>query len=170
MDLWDERDRPRAADLLDDVHDRLHAGDVDGFVHRLETFYSGLAYHNLDSEACYRAVLQTLCRLVTDDVQAERATWGGRSDLEVAVGGHIYVMEVKRGGSAASALRQIRDRPYGREHLPDNRRALAVGLAFRKDDSNGVHLECQHQSLRELLNQSTCPTSTVARPQSGYRA
>ena len=101
MDLWDERDRPRAADLLDDVHDRLHAGDVDGFVHRLETFYSGLAYHNLDSEACYRAVLQTLCRLVADDVQAEKATWSGRSDLEVAVGGHIYVMEVKRGGSAA---------------------------------------------------------------------
>ena len=153
MDLWDERDRPSAADLLDDVRDRLHAGDVDGFARRLETFYSGLAYQNLDSEACCRAVLQTLCRLIADDVQAEKATWGGRSDLEVAVGGYIHVMEVKRGGSAASALRQIRDRPYGREHLPDNRRALAVGLAFRKDGDRGVHLECRHQDLHTLLRE-----------------
>ena len=162
MDLWDARDRPGAADLLDDVRDRLHAGDVDGFARSLETFYSGLAHHNLDSEACYRAVLQTLCRLVADlvadDVQAEKSTWGGRADLEVAVGTHIYVMEVKHGRSAASALRQIGDRPYGREHLGTDRTVTAVGLAFRKDDRNGVHLECEHQSLRALLQERDSDT------------
>ena len=109
MDLWDERDRPSAADLLDGVRDRLHAGDVDGFARRLEIFYSGLAGQNLDSEACFRAVLQTLCRLITDNVQAEKSTWGGRSDLEVAVGEHIHVMEVKRDDSATAALHQIQD-------------------------------------------------------------
>ena len=60
MDLWSEHDRPSAAELLDDVRKHLSTGNVDGFARRLETFYSGLAHQNLDSEACYRAVLQTL--------------------------------------------------------------------------------------------------------------
>ncbi len=159
MDLWAEHDRPSAAELLDDVRGFLYAGDVVGFARRLETFYSGLAHQNLDSEACFRAVLQTLCRLITDDVHAEKSTWGGRSDLEVGLGDRIYVMEIKHGGSAAEALRQIRDRPYGREHLPGNRQALAVGLAFRKDDDRGVHLDCRHRDLRILLRERDSGTA-----------
>ena len=153
MDLWAEYDRPNAAVLLDDVRQHLYAGDVDAFARTLESFYRSLAYQNLDSEACFRAVLQTLCFQVTDNVQAEKSTWGGRSDLEVGVGNHIHVMEVKRGGSAAEALLQIRDRPYGSEHLPGNRQALAVGLAFRKDKQHGVRLECRHRDLRDLLRE-----------------
>ena len=158
MDLWAEHDRPGAAELLDDVREFLYAGDVDGFARRLETFFSGLAHQNLDSEACFRAVLQTIFRVVTDDVHAEKSTWGGRSDLEVGVGDYIYVMEIKHGGNAAEALRQIRDRPYGREHLPGNRQALAVGLAFRKDD-RGVHLEHRYRDLRTLLRERDSDTA-----------
>ena len=164
--LWEERDRPNAADLLDEVRDHLYTGNVDGFALSLETFYSGLAHQNLDSEACFRAVLQTLCRLVSDEVQAEKSTWGGRSDLEVVVGDCIYVMEVKhsRDGNSADtvdeAMKQIRNRPYGREHLHGKRNVLAVALAFHKDEGHGVHLECRHRDLRALLRERAADTDT----------
>ena len=150
MDLWEERDRPRAAALLEDVCECLQAGDVDGFVHCMETFYSGLAYQNLDSESCYRAVLQTLCRLTADATQAEKSTMGGRSDLEVEVGGNIYVMEVKHNRGAEVALEQIRTRSYGREHLYRERNAVAVGMAFLKDE-HGVRVEHLQRDLHTLL-------------------
>ena len=174
LSLWDEWNRPTAADLIDGVHDCLHAGDVDGFARSLTTFYDGLAYQNLDSEACFRAVLQTLCRLVSDEVQAEKSTWGGRSDLEVVVGDYIYVMEVKysRDGnsadSVAEAMKQIQNRHYGSEHLQGRRKALAVGLAFHKDENTGANLECRHrhaarspaqQVSRGALNRCQVPPS-----------
>ena len=166
LDLWDERDRPNAAALLKDMGDCLHRCDVQGFADLLETFYSGLAYHNLDSEACFRAVLQTLCLQISDNVRAEKPSWGGRSDLEVAVGEHTYIMEVKHsrdGDSAdrvAEAMQQIRNRPYGREHLHGKRNVMAVGMAFHKDENTGVHLECRYRDLRELLRERTTDTDT----------
>ena len=146
---------PDAARLTDEIHACLRRGDIPGFARRLEAFHSGLAYHNLDSEACCRAVLQTLCRLGSDDVQAEKATWGGRSDIEVDIGDHIYVMEVKHGkeASTAEAMKQIRNRPYGRQHLPGDRQAWAVALAFIRDPDAEprTRLECSHRDLRTLL-------------------
>ncbi|MXY96667.1 MAG: AAA family ATPase [Gemmatimonadetes bacterium] len=153
--------------LIPELRACLLTGDVDGFARRLEIFYSGLAHQNLDSEACFRSVLQTLCLMITDDVHAEKSTWGGRSDLELGVGDRIYVMEVKHGGSAAEALRQIQDRPYGREHLPGNRQALAVGLAFRKDGDRGVHLDCRHRDLRTLLRERDSDTAADTKPSKG---
>ena len=65
-------------------------------------------------------------------------TWYGECD------GRVYVIEVKRNRSTSEALNQIRDRPYGREHLSGKRSVVAIGLAFRKDE-NGVRVECRHR-------------------------
>ncbi|MCY4519155.1 MAG: AAA family ATPase [Caldilineaceae bacterium] len=157
--LWNEHERPQAANLLNQIQERLCEGDMDGFAGELEVFFSGLAYQNLASEACFRAVLQTLFRLAGDHVQAEKSTWGGRSDLEATFGNHTYVVEVKLGRSAAEALRQIRDRPYGRELLQPHHTVTAVGLAFRKDDVRGTHLECEYADLSELLSERNTDTS-----------
>ena len=56
---WVGRERPTAAALIDDVHNRLAVGDVHGFARGLETFFNDLAHENLINEACFRAVLQT---------------------------------------------------------------------------------------------------------------
>ena len=144
LDLWNGDDRPVAVGLADNLRACLWDGDVDGFAQVLQTFHDGIAGDNLINEACFRAVLQTLCRMASDDVQAEKSTWGGRADLEVGIGNRIYVIEVKRNRSASEALNQIRDRPYGREHLSGKRSVVAIGLAFRKDE-NGVRVECRHR-------------------------
>ena len=166
LGLWDARDWSESQEKVREMGDCLHACDVDGFAELLEYIYSGIAYHNLDSESCFRAVLQTLCRLVSGEVQAEKSTWGGRSDLEVTAGDFIYVMEVKysRGGRSADsvveALKQIQDRPYGREHFHGKRNVVAVGLAFHKDETTGTHLAWGYRDLSELLRNRVADSDT----------
>ena len=123
------------------------ANDLTAFGQRLEGFTFGLAHQNLQSEAACRTLLQALFMQMEFPTQSEKSNWGGRSDHEVHVGDRVYVFEVKYNQSADAALRQIRDRGYGREHLDADRPVTAVGLAFRRDLKTGPCLQVAQADL-----------------------
>ena len=155
--------RPQVQDrTVDDLHACLRRGDVDDFARRLETFAAGLARENLRSEAAFRTLLQSLFILMGEPTQSEKSTRGGRSDHEITVGHRTYVIEVKYNRSAAEGLRQIRDRPYGREHLDSDRTVTAVALAFRHNE-RGAWLEHACADLADLLRER----DTECRPPCG---
>ena len=155
--------RPQVQDrTVDDLHACLRRGDVDDFARRLETFAAGLARENLRSEAAFRTLLQSLFILMGEPTQSEKSTRGGRSDHEITVGHGTYVIEVKYNRSAEEGLRQIRDRPYGREHLASDRTVTAVALAFRHDE-RGAWLEHAYADLADLLRER----NTERRPPCG---
>jgi len=52
---------------------------------------------------------------------------------EITLSHHIYVIEAKYNLPAHEGLAQIRQRPYGREHLGAGRTVTAVALTFRHD-------------------------------------
>ena len=136
--------------LIPELKACLAAGDVDGFGRRLERFVFHMAHQNLQREESCRALLQALFLLMAVPTQSEKSNWGGRSDHEVRVGGRVYVFEVKYNETAGAALRQIRDRGYGREHLDTDRPVTAVGLAFRRDLQTGPCLQVAHAELDKL--------------------
>ncbi len=137
--------------VLAELRTHLERGDVPGFAARLETFVFGFAHENLQGEAGFRVLLQALFRLMELPAQAEHSNWGGRADHLVHVGNRVYVFEVKYNQSEGAALRQIRDRQYGREHLGTDRTVTAVGLAFRRDLKTGPCLQVAQSDLAELL-------------------
>lgn len=137
--------------LIPDLRDCLATGDVDGFGHRLENFVFKIAHENLHQEAGYRALLQALFLLMAVPTQSEKSNWSGRADHEVQIGNRVYVFKVKYNQSEDSALRQIRDRQYGREHLGIGRKVTAVGLAFRRDLTTGPCLQVAQADLATLL-------------------
>ena len=137
--------------LVDSLRACLARGDTAGFAGHLETFVFGLTHENLQSEAACNVLMQALFRLLADATQSEKSAWGGRSDHEVRVGERLYVFEVKYNRSADAALRQIRDRGYGREHLDADRPVTAVGLAFRRDLKTGPGLQVAQADLADLL-------------------
>ena len=136
--------------LIPELKARLADGDVDGFGQRLERFVFHMAHQNLQREESCRALLQALFLLMAVPTQSEKSNWGGRSDHEVRVGDRVYVFEVKYNETAGAALRQIRDRGYGREHLDADRPVTAVGLAFRRDLQTGPCLQVAHAELDKL--------------------
>ncbi len=137
--------------LIPDLRACLATGDVDGFGRRLEDFVFGIAHENLQQEAGYRALLQALFLLMAVPAQSEPSNWGGRADHEVQIGHRVYVFEVKYNRSEDEALRQIRDRQYGRQHLGTGRTVTAVGLAFRRDLQTGPCLQVAQADLARLL-------------------
>ena len=137
--------------LVDSLRACLARGDTAGFAGHLETFVFGQTHENLRSEAACNVLMQALFRLLADATRSEKSAWGGRSDHEVRVGSHLYVFEVKYNRSADAALRQIRDRGYGREHLGNDRPVTAVGLAFRRDLKTGPGLQVAQADLAKLL-------------------
>ena len=137
--------------LVRDLRASLEQGNVPEFARRLETFVFGLARENLQGEACFRILLQSLFLQMAETSQAEKSTWGGRADHELRVGNRVYIFEVKYNRSAREARRQIRDRQYGREHLDADPDTIAVGLAFRQDLKGGPRLEHTVDSLAALL-------------------
>ena len=136
--------------LIPELKARLADGDVDGFGQRLERFVFHMAHQNLQREESCRALLQALFLLMAVPTQSEKSNWGGRSDHELRVGDRVYVFEVKYNETAGAALRQIRDRGYGREHLDTDRPVTAVGLAFRRDLKTGPCLQVAHAELDKL--------------------
>ena len=137
--------------LIPDLRACLATGDGDGFGRRLEDFVFGIAHENLQQEAGYRALLQALFLLMAVPAQSEPSNWGGRADHEVHIGHRVYVFEVKYNRSEGEALRQIRDRQYGRQHLGTGRTVTAVGLAFRRDLQTGPCLQVAQANLARLL-------------------
>ena len=55
---------------------------------------------------------------------------GGRADLVVKYRKAIYIFELKRDGTAAEALGQIREKGYAKPYLADGRPVYLIGLAF----------------------------------------
>ncbi len=153
LKIW-ETPRNMANDgLVAGLHACLKRGDVPGFAKRLETFAFGLARENLQSEASFRTLLQSLFLQMAEPTQSEKSSQGGRSDHEITVGGRLYIIEVKYNRPAAAGLAQIRERSYGREYLDAGLVATAVALAFRHDKGKGTWLECVYEDLPTLLRE-----------------
>ena len=155
LGLW-EYDPGRDGSIVDGLAKCLEEGDLEAFGRQLENFVFGLAHQNLQGEPVYRTLLQSLIRQMGFPTQSEKSNWGGRSDHEVHVGDRVYVFEVKVDQSANTALRQIRERGYGREYL-DGMQVTAVGLAFRKDLKEGPCLQVAHADLPQLLSEREAP-------------
>ena len=137
--------------LVDSLRSCLARGNTAGFAERLETFVFGQTHENLQSEAACNVLMQALFRQLADATQSEKSTWDGRSDHEVRVGKRLYVFEVKYNRPVDAALRQIRNRGYGREHLAADGPVTAVGLAFRRDLKTGPGLQVAQADLAKLL-------------------
>jgi len=137
--------------LVRDLRACLERGDVPKFARRLETFAFGLARENLQSEASFRTLLQSMFLQMAEPTQSEKSTQGGRADHEIRIGARVYVFEVKYNRPVAQARRQIRARQCGREYLDAGLEVTAVALAYRHDLPDGPRLECQFDELAALL-------------------
>ena len=99
----------------------------------LRSLFAHLPYGSREGrvhEMSYERALKILfwaqgLEVVTEDTQS-----AGRADLVVKYRKAIYVFELKRDGTAAEALAQIREKGYAAPYLADGRPVWAIGLNF----------------------------------------
>ena len=115
----------------------VRSGDIDGFMKRLQSFFSDTPYELVrDLELHYQNVLFIIFRLVGFYTQAEYHTSEGRVDLVIRTDQFIYVMEFKLDGTAEEALRQIEEKQYALPFSSDSRRLFKVGVNFSNATRN----------------------------------
>ena len=120
-------------------HRALRAGDADGFMESLESFFASIGYDLTDrlTEQAYQCVAVAILRFIGIYLDAEVTTSRGRIDMVMRAPGHVFVMEMKvasgdQAGQAAAqaALAQIRERGYAQAYRASGCDVQLLGVAF----------------------------------------
>lgn len=115
----------------------LHAGEVDAFLSRLRSFFSGIPYDlNDQTERHYQVVFYLVFALLGQFVHTEVKSAKGRADAVVWTAERIFVFEFKLSGTAEEALGQIEAQGYALPYDTDGRIVVKVGIEFDKAARN----------------------------------
>jgi len=110
----------------------VEAGDADGMRDVLAALFASVPYTRADDpfENYFQAIIWLVFALLGRYVACEVHQARGRVDVVIEARGHIYVMELKRDGTAAEALAQIEEKGYAEPFLADPRELHLIGCAF----------------------------------------
>ena len=111
----------------------LRASNVDGFMTRLQAFFSGIPYElNHKEEKHYQTIFYLLFKLMGEYVQAEVSSAIGRADAVVVVNNTVYIFEFKLTGNATAeeALKQIDECQYAAQYAAENKKIVKIGAEF----------------------------------------
>ena len=117
----------------------LRAGDADGFMEALESFFASIGYDLTDrlTEQAYQCVAVAILRFIGIYLDAEVTTSRGRIDMVMRAPGYTFVMEMKVASgeeagerAARAALAQIRERGYAEPFRASGGEVLLLGVAF----------------------------------------
>ena len=124
-------DAARGTDVLT-LRRLAEAGDADGMRDVLAALFASIPYTREDDpfENYFQAVIWLVFELLGRYVRCEVRQARGRADVVVEVTAHVYVMELKRDGTAAGALDQIEANGYAAPFAADPRRVHLIGCAF----------------------------------------
>ncbi len=120
----------------------LLADDIDLALRCMQSYLAGIPYvegfkkklaEASASEGFYEYTFYLIFSMLNVYVRTQVKVSGGRVDVEVFMPDTIYIMELKAGGSAEDALRQIEEKGYAAAYATDGRRIVRVGVNMDRD-------------------------------------
>lgn len=112
--------------------DRVEAGDTDGMRDIIFALFASIPYTRADDpfENYFQAVLWLTFALLGRYVSCEVRQARGRVDVVIEATSHVYVLELKRDGTASEALAQVEAAGYAAPFAADPRELHLVGCSF----------------------------------------
>ncbi len=126
----------------------LDGNDFDGFGKELQAFFAGIPYQwgareaGEYGEGYYASLLYSCFVILGMDIRVEDSTSRGRSDMVLARGGQVFVLELKVAREAQvqarleEALVQMRHRDYAGKYRTGNSKVHLLALVFDRDKRN----------------------------------
>lgn len=120
----------------------LKQGDVNLAMRHLQSYLAGVPYvegfkkklaEAAVAEGFYEYTMYLIFSMLNVYVRTQVKCAQGREDVVVSMHDAVYVLELKAGGSASDALRQIDDKGYAIPYEVDGRRVVKVGISFNKE-------------------------------------
>lgn len=120
----------------------LKSGNIDLAMRHMQAYLAGIPYvegfkkklaEAATREGFYEYTFYLIFSMLNVYVRTQVKVAGGRVDMVVFMPEEIIVMELKVGGSAEEALRQIDEKGYADAFQSDHRRIVKVGVNMNSD-------------------------------------
>ena len=120
----------------------VRAGNVDGFMERMQAIIAGVPYDNLPKdklklrEQNYQTAVYLIFKLMGQFVQTEIHCLKGRADCIVHTKDCIYIFEFKlmSAGSADDAIAQIKEKGYAEQFKAEGKKVILIGSSFDEEE------------------------------------
>ncbi len=137
---------PIVRKLADELGKALYTEDweeVRGLLNQILAQIPYPLYQKADERFFHTVFYLVLC-LIGYDAEAETLSPGGRGDMVVKMGGTVFVMEFKAGGSAEEALKQIEEKGYARKFEGRGLKILKLGIIFAPEKREVVEIKVKN--------------------------
>ncbi|MBE9600159.1 AAA family ATPase [Pedobacter sp. MC2016-24] len=114
----------------------LNANDIPGIINALNAVIGSIPFDHwrADTESIFHIITLLTFQKIGVDVQTEVHSNKGRCDILVKTDRYIYVIELKRDGTAEEALDQILNTNYLQPYAADQRKKIALGISFSSEN------------------------------------
>ncbi|MDE5791080.1 MAG: ATP-binding protein [Muribaculaceae bacterium] len=128
----------------------LNDGRPEEFMKRLATLLKDLPGED-HCESTYRAITYLISVLCGTRAIAEHHGYKGRSDIEVATEGYVYIFEFKYNKSVDEAMEQIYSRDYAGRYALDSRPVYLIGANYEeKREKRGLSYRIEEMVKAKL--------------------
>ena len=125
--LMDKRMQFSVSNFVRDIK----AGNVESLMNRFTAFFADSDYQvqgNL--EIYFQNTFAVMLKMMGFYVQTERHTSNGRIDVVFDTEGYVFIIEIKRDGTAADALAQIKEKGYDKPYMASGKKIFTIGVNF----------------------------------------
>ena len=120
----------------------IKAGNVDGFMERMQAIIAGVPYDNLPKdklklrEQNYQTAVYLIFKLMGQFIETEIHCAKGRADCIVHTKDTIYIFEFKlmSAGSAEDAIAQIKEKGYAGQFKTMGKKIILIGSSFDEEE------------------------------------
>ncbi|MDE7441464.1 MAG: ATP-binding protein [Muribaculaceae bacterium] len=143
LPLASRQDSETTNDDLYQLRSYASKGEVDNMISFLKSFLAGISYRltKKEPEIYYENNLFLIFSLIGINTQVEMDSSDGRMDIMMRNGNYLYIIELKRDGSAEEALKQINEKDYSRQFIKEqmknsNLQIISIGINFSSEKRN----------------------------------
>ena len=136
-------DPSRSSNFQFAASEAILAGDVDGFVKTLKSFFANIPYDLTDrqNEQMWQTIVYVVLKAIGIDVFAEVKTNEGRIDMTCETPDAVWLIEFKLDRSADEALEQIEKNNYAEKYDLAGKRVVKIGVSFSSEQRTIVDVK-----------------------------
>ena len=139
VEHYADSSRDEMSYIVEMLLEALALNEMERFLKPLQALFSSITVKQLDKvkeyEGFYHSIIYIVLKLLGIQIRCEVQSHFGSTDAVIKTEKYIYVVEFKM-GTAASAVKQIKQRKYHAPYLADKRELVLVGFGFDKAERN----------------------------------
>ncbi len=154
LEVYSNKTAGNLGTALEFLEDALINGDTHEFIEQLKVIFADISHHLLPTlnkkepteedkqdyfkawEGYFQTVIYLTIKYIGLHIDCEVSKHQGRMDAKIEVDDYLYIIEFKLGGTAKTAMTQIREREYAASFRNASKQIILMGICFDNHKRN----------------------------------